>query len=778
MADFTANLGQEGQGYPQKQATHVVDTTINSDQVANATADLTKSQAEAVPAAALARSGQMFAEAASIFANTVSEGNKQNLRTSLTGQLAAMEKGLQLEGVKDSFTGAALNDPSVRAAYTELTSIKALRDQGYSNEASVKLRAEAILKKYINSAPAFAREIRRIAAETIGFDPLGTQLKMLAGIGQKVEKTPEQKGMEAFAEAQTKATLTLRQAYPNASPSEIQHMIAHTTQLQQQSANLQNNLLQNNVALSSSGMLNRKVSDDVGNQVGMSIGTFSTRVNSIIQQNPDHTLHPDQVSTLKYEIQQEKIAYTNKMLASAQFAGESDKTAFRTSVEQRYAQLEGLIDSGDMEKLTTKVLNTVPKAQAVKMMSQSKELLNIMTLSKEFGLNDAQSLIAVSNQFIKLPREQLQKIDPKAAAVMDSQDAAEMTIKAGHGIITGSDMGKDEDPGKNFVKLNISKGIVSDPGTSPMAKANALQTIKNIKGTVGLLQVYDDIKTQNAVRSDPQSATNFRNIFTSSVALTQDELKSRIAGLRSQGVVVNISDTGSITVDGARPPEPGSPEFNKEQKKWQSSQDFLASPAVKQYAIIQKLAHSYSDILNLGVADKFTSDLNKELLSAPERSSSTSEPVKTPVSTEELGSITKGKQPMSKIEISQGIEIPVQGEAIGRVANLNPGVAPKIRAIIDDLKEQGFNPVVASGTRTEKEQAEKVRLGYSKTMNSKHLHGNAVDIVDGGKGWDSSPEFWAALGKAARKQGLEWGGDWKTFKDVAHVQFNVQTAKK
>jgi|GEM_PF-4880261 len=30
--------------------------------------------------------------------------------------------------------------------------------------------------------------------------------------------------------------------------------------------------------------------------------------------------------------------------------------------------------------------------------------------------------------------------------------------------------------------------------------------------------------------------------------------------------------------------------------------------------------------------------------------------------------------------------------------------------------------------------------------------------------------FWAALGEEAKKRGLVWGGDWKSFRDVAHIQ--------
>lgn len=99
----------------------------------------------------------------------------------------------------------------------------------------------------------------------------------------------------------------------------------------------------------------------------------------------------------------------------------------------------------------------------------------------------------------------------------------------------------------------------------------------------------------------------------------------------------------------------------------------------------------------------------------------------------------------------------------------------KVIAILKELAGKGWKPVVAEGLRTRAQQAEKVRLGYSKTMNSAHLLGLGADIVDrryawGGPAASTSYAFWTDLGTAARAQGLIWGGDWKKFKDVAHVE--------
>lgn len=69
------------------------------------------------------------------------------------------------------------------------------------------------------------------------------------------------------------------------------------------------------------------------------------------------------------------------------------------------------------------------------------------------------------------------------------------------------------------------------------------------------------------------------------------------------------------------------------------------------------------------------------------------------------------------------------------------GIHPDLRKLCDlalKLSTQDFG--IIDGLRTIKEQREYVRLGASKTMNSRHLHGLAVDTMAyvNGKGrWES-----------------------------------------
>lgn len=84
---------------------------------------------------------------------------------------------------------------------------------------------------------------------------------------------------------------------------------------------------------------------------------------------------------------------------------------------------------------------------------------------------------------------------------------------------------------------------------------------------------------------------------------------------------------------------------------------------------------------------------------------------------------------------------------------------------------------VTEGLRTKKRQEELVKAGASKTMKSRHLTGHAVDlaaVVGSEIRWDWSlyPKIANAVKKAAYELDvpIEWGGDWKTFKDGPHFQ--------
>jgi peptidoglycan L-alanyl-D-glutamate endopeptidase CwlK len=89
---------------------------------------------------------------------------------------------------------------------------------------------------------------------------------------------------------------------------------------------------------------------------------------------------------------------------------------------------------------------------------------------------------------------------------------------------------------------------------------------------------------------------------------------------------------------------------------------------------------------------------------------------------------------------------------------------------------------VLEGARTKERQAELYAAGASTTMNSRHIPGpdgfaRAVDLgaLVGGKvrwDWPLYYQLADAMKQASKELDIpmEWGGDWKKFKDGPHFQ--------
>ncbi len=87
--------------------------------------------------------------------------------------------------------------------------------------------------------------------------------------------------------------------------------------------------------------------------------------------------------------------------------------------------------------------------------------------------------------------------------------------------------------------------------------------------------------------------------------------------------------------------------------------------------------------------------------------------------------------------------------------------------------------MITEGLRTPARQAELVRAGASRTLNSRHLTGHAVDVaawVDGGVRWDWPlyPRIAEAFKEAAAAVGIPliWGGDWPRLRDGPHFELD------
>jgi peptidoglycan L-alanyl-D-glutamate endopeptidase CwlK len=109
------------------------------------------------------------------------------------------------------------------------------------------------------------------------------------------------------------------------------------------------------------------------------------------------------------------------------------------------------------------------------------------------------------------------------------------------------------------------------------------------------------------------------------------------------------------------------------------------------------------------------------------------------------------------------------------------GIHRDLRRVMDRaLQESPIDFTVIEGLRTKERQAQLVKQGASKTMNSRHITGHAVDLLPhgpDGKGafdWPLYHKLAPAVKAAARAEGvaLVWGGDWKSFKDGPHFELD------
>jgi peptidoglycan L-alanyl-D-glutamate endopeptidase CwlK len=123
--------------------------------------------------------------------------------------------------------------------------------------------------------------------------------------------------------------------------------------------------------------------------------------------------------------------------------------------------------------------------------------------------------------------------------------------------------------------------------------------------------------------------------------------------------------------------------------------------------------------------------------------------------------------------------ITLSARSLERLQGAHPDLVKVIKraAAISDL-----DFTVLEVLRTVDRQRQLVKQGASKTMKSRHLPGadgksRAVDIapmIDGKVSWDWPLYHKLApiIKKAAADVGvpIEWGGDWRTFKDGPHFQ--------
>lgn len=99
----------------------------------------------------------------------------------------------------------------------------------------------------------------------------------------------------------------------------------------------------------------------------------------------------------------------------------------------------------------------------------------------------------------------------------------------------------------------------------------------------------------------------------------------------------------------------------------------------------------------------------------------------------------------------------------------------KVIKLAFDLSPNVF--IVTEGLRTLERQKQLLAAGASQTLRSRHLTGHAVDLavkIGAEVRWDWP--LYSGLAVVVKDAAnrlevpIEWGGDWKTFKDGPHFQ--------
>lgn len=116
-----------------------------------------------------------------------------------------------------------------------------------------------------------------------------------------------------------------------------------------------------------------------------------------------------------------------------------------------------------------------------------------------------------------------------------------------------------------------------------------------------------------------------------------------------------------------------------------------------------------------------------------------------------------------------------------KLTDLDPLVQVLARQLLDVAAESGIELLVTStyrdherqqalydqGRRTPGKIVTNARPGDS--FHNWRVAFDVVPVVAGQPVWDDD-ELWSKVGALGRDMGLEWGGDWASFKDKPHFQ--------
>lgn len=113
-------------------------------------------------------------------------------------------------------------------------------------------------------------------------------------------------------------------------------------------------------------------------------------------------------------------------------------------------------------------------------------------------------------------------------------------------------------------------------------------------------------------------------------------------------------------------------------------------------------------------------------------------------------------------------------KSLSKLEGVHPDLVKVVKRAIE-LTECDFT--ITEGLRTKERQAQLLKEKKTTTTNSRHLTGHAVDLaawVNNTISWDWKyyHQIADAMKQAAKELNvsIQWGGDWKSFKDGPHFE--------
>ncbi len=123
----------------------------------------------------------------------------------------------------------------------------------------------------------------------------------------------------------------------------------------------------------------------------------------------------------------------------------------------------------------------------------------------------------------------------------------------------------------------------------------------------------------------------------------------------------------------------------------------------------------------------------------------------------------------------------LSAKSLRRLEGVNPDLVKVVRRAIQITP---IDFIVVEGLRTKERQAYLFEKGATKTMNSRHLTGDAVDlapIVNNKVSWDWKDFYPLGMTlKAAAKEmkvEIRWGANWKKLSETEFVNGKIELSK-